>query len=80
MPFHEVGNLVTETKTNTIDKMLWAYGTLRVASGPIYILLMYAMNPFRRMVTVGHNATGFIYNKIQTEPEETGKPRLDGNM
>ena len=46
MPYYEVVNLVTVTKTNMIDEMPCAYGTLCVASGPIYILLMYPMNPF----------------------------------
>jgi len=67
MPYYEVANLVTVTKTNLTDEMPCAYGTLREASGPIYILLMYPMNPFRRMVTVGHNAMVFIYNRILTE-------------
>jgi len=80
MPFDEVGDLVTVTKTNMIDEMLCAYGTLCVASGPIHVLLMYAMNPFRPMVTVGHNATVFIHNRIQTELEETAKPRPEGDM
>jgi len=48
-----------------IHKMPCAYGTLSVASGPIYILLMYPMNPFRCIVTVGHNATVFIYNRYR---------------
>jgi len=75
MPYYEVANLVTvtKTKTNMIDEMPCAYGTLRVASGPIYIILMYPMNLFRRMVTVGHNATVFIYNRIPSEREETAK-------
>jgi len=38
------------------------------------------MNPFRRMVTVGHNATVFIYNRIPTEREETAEPRSEGDM
>jgi len=80
MAYYEVANLVTVTKTNIIDEMPCAYGTLRVASGPIYILLMYPMNPFRCMVTVGHNATVFIYNGIPTEREETAKPRSEGDM
>jgi len=46
MPYDEVANLVTVTKTNMIDKMLCANGILCVASGPIYILLMYPMNTF----------------------------------
>jgi len=65
---------------NMIDEMACAYGTLDVASGPIYILLIYLMNPFRRMVTVGHNATVFLYNGIPTEPEEMAKLRSEGNM
>ena len=44
MPYYEAANLVTVTKTNMIDEMPCAYRTLRVASGPIYILLMYPMN------------------------------------
>ena len=80
MLYYEVANLVTVTKTNLIDKMPCAYGTMRVASGPIYILLMYSMNPFRRMVTVGHNATVFIYNTIPTEREATVKPELESDM
>jgi len=80
MPYYEIANLVTVTKTNMIDEMPCTYGTLRVASGPIYILLMYPMNPFRRMVTVGQNGTVFIYNRIPTEREETVKPRSEGNM
>jgi len=71
---------VTVTKTNMIDEMPCAYGTLHVASGPIDILLMYPMNPFRRMVTVGHNATVFFYNRIPTEPEEMVKLRSEGDM
>jgi len=80
MPYYEVANLVTVTKTNMIDEMPCAYGTLRVASGPIHILLMYPMNPIWRMDTVGQNATVFIYNTIPTEQEETAKPRSEGNM
>jgi len=80
MPYDEVANLVTVTKTNTIDEMPCAYGTLRVASGPIYNSLMYPMNPFRRMVTAGHNATVSIYNSIPTEREETAKSRSEGDM
>jgi len=80
MPYYEVANLVSGTKTNMIDAMPCTYGTLRVASGPIYILLMYPMNPFRRMVTVGHNATVFIYHRIPLEREDTAKPRLEGDM
>jgi len=71
---------VTVTKTNMIDEMPCAYATLRVASRPIYILLMYPMNPFRRMVTVGRNATVSIYNRILTEREETAKSRSEGDM
>jgi len=63
-----------------IDEMPCAYGTLHVASGAIYILLMYPMNPFRRMVTVGHNATVFVYNRIPTEPEEMAKLQSEGDM
>jgi len=73
MAYYEVANLVTVTKTNMIDEMPCAYGTLCVPSGPIYILLMYPMNPFQRMVTVGHNATGSIDNRIPTEREKTAK-------
>jgi len=80
MPYYEVANLVTVTKTNIIDEMPCAYGTLRVASGTIYILLMYPMNPFRRMVTVGHNATVFVCNWILTEQEETAKLQSQGAM
>jgi len=80
MPYYEVANLVTVTKMNMIDEMPCAEGTLRVASGPIYNLLMYPMNPFRRMLTVGHNATVFIYNRIPTEREETAKARSDRDM
>jgi len=80
MPYYEVANLVTVTKTNMIDEMPCAYGTLCVASGPIYILLIYLMNPFRRMVAVGHNATEFVYNWIPTEQEEMAKPRSEGDM
>jgi len=80
MPYYEVANLVTVTKTNMIDEMPCANGTLSVASGPIYILLMYPMNPFRCMATVGHNASVSIYNRIPTEREETGKPPLEGEM
>ena len=74
MPYYEVANLVTVTKMNMIDKMHCAYGNLRVASGPIYILLTYTMNPFRRMVTVGHNPTEIVYNGIPTKRYETTKP------
>jgi len=80
MPYYEVANLVTVTKTNIIDEMPCAYETLRVASGMIYILLMYPMNPFRRMVTVGHNATVFVCNWILTEQEETAKLQSQGAM
>jgi len=80
MPYYEVANLVTVTKTNMIDEMLCAYGTLRVASGPIYILLTYPMNPFRRMVTVGHNPTVIVYNRIPTERDGTTKPRSEDDM
>ena len=80
MPYYEVANVVTVTKTNIIDEMPCAYGTLHVASGTIYILLMYPTNQFRRMVTVGHNATVSIYNRIPREGEETAKSRSEGNM
>jgi len=80
MPYYEVANLVTVTKTNMIDEMPCAYGTLRVASRPIYILLTYPMNPFRRMVTVGHNPTVIVYSRIPTERYETTKPRSEGDM
>jgi len=63
-----------------IDEMPCAYGTLHVASRPIYILLMCPTNPFRRMVTVGHNATVFVLNRIPTEPEEMAKLRSEGDM
>jgi len=80
MPYYEVANLVTVTKTNMIDKMPCAYGTLRVASGPIDILLTYPMNPFRRMVTVAHNPTVIVYNRIPTERYKTTKLRSEGDM
>jgi len=80
MPYYEVANPVTVTKTNMIDEMPCACGTLGVASGPIYVLLMYPMDPNRRIVTVGHNPTVFIYNRIPTEREETEKPRSEGDM
>ena len=73
MPYYDVANLVTLTRTNMIDEMPCAYGTLRVVSGPISILLMYPMNPFQCMVTVGPNAKVFVYNRIPTEKEETEK-------
>ena len=73
MPYYEIVNIGTVTKTNMIDGMPCAYGTLRVASRQSYILLMYPMNPFRRTVTVGHNATVFVHNRIPTEREETAK-------
>jgi len=38
------------------------------------------MNPFRRMVTVGHNARVFDYNRRPTEWEETAKRRSEGDM
>jgi len=34
---------------------------------------VYPMNPFRRMVTVGHNARGFVQNRKPTEGEKTAK-------
>ena len=61
MPYYKVANLVAVTMTNMIDAMPCAYGTPHVASGPKYILLMYPMNRFQRMVTVSHNATVFLY-------------------
>jgi len=63
-----------------IDEMPCAYGTQHVASRPIYILLMYPTNPFWRMVTVGHNATVFVYIRIPTEPDEMAKLRSEGDM
>jgi len=80
MPYYEVANLVTITKTNVIDEMPSAYGTLRVAPGPIYILLTYPMNPFQRMVTVGYNPTVIVYNRIPTERYEMTKPQSEGHM
>ena len=80
LPYYEVANLVTVKKKNMIDKMPCAYRTLHVTTGRIYILLMYPMNPFRHMVTVGRNATVFIYNRIPTEPEEMAKRRSEGDM
>jgi len=38
------------------------------------------MNPFRRMVIVGHNARAFVYNRRLTEQEETVKQQLEGDM
>jgi len=38
------------------------------------------MNPFRRMVTVGHNARVFVWNRRPTEREETAKRRQEGDM
>ena len=60
MPYYMVANCVTVTKTNMIEEMPCAYGTLRVTSGHIDILLMYLMSRFRRMVTVGTNPTVFV--------------------
>ena len=80
MPYYEIANLVTVTKTNMTDEIHCAYGTLHVASGPIYILLMYPINPFRCMVTVGHYATFIVYNGIPTKWEDTAKQRSEGNM
>ena len=56
MPYYEVANLVTVTKTNMIDEMPCA------------------------MVTVGHNAMVFVYNRIPTDREETAKLRSEGYM
>jgi len=36
--------------------------------------------PFRSMVTIGHNATVCVYNRIPTEWEETAKLRSEGDM
>jgi len=80
MPYYEVVNLVTVRKTNMIDQMPCAYGTLHVASGPIYIVLLFPMNPFQRIVTVGDNATVCVYNKMPTKREETANLRLEGDM
>ena len=80
MPYYEVANHVTVTKTNMIDEMRCSYGTLCVASGQIEIVLMNPINPFQHMATVGHNATVCIYNRIPTERAETAKPRLEGDM
>ena len=41
---------------------------------------VYPMNPFRRMVTVGHNARVFVQNWRPTEREETAKRRSEGDM
>jgi len=41
---------------------------------------VYPMNPFRRMVTVGHNARVFVYNTRPTQRKESAKRRLDGDM
>jgi len=38
------------------------------------------MNPFRRMVTVGNNASVFVYNRRPTEREEMAKQRSEGDM
>jgi len=38
------------------------------------------MNPFRRMLTVGHNARVFVYNRGPTEREETAKRQSEGDM
>ena len=56
MPYYEVANLVTVTKTNMINEMPCA------------------------MVTVGPNATVFVYNAIPTEREEMAKLRSEGGM
>jgi len=79
MPYDEVENLVTVTKTNMIDEMPCAYGSLHVASGPIYILLIYPMNSFQRRVTVGPNAKLFVYDRIPTEREETAILRSESD-
>jgi len=80
MTYYEVATLVTVTKTNMIDEIPCAYGTLRVASWLIHIVLIYPMNPFWRMVTVGHNASVFVYNRIMTEQENMANLRLEGDM
>jgi hypothetical protein len=36
-------------------------------------------NPFQHIVTVGHNTTVFIYNRIRIKQEETAKLRSEGN-
>jgi len=79
MPYDEVANLVTVTKTNMIDEMPCAYGSLHVANGPIYILLMYPMNSFQRMVTVGPDGKVLVYDRIPTEREETAILRAEGD-
>jgi len=56
MPYYEVANLVTVTKTNMIDKLPCA------------------------MVTVGHNATVFVYNRIPTERAATVNLQSEGDM
>jgi len=38
------------------------------------------MNPFQRMVTVGHNAWVFIYSRTPTDQVKTVKLRLEGIM
>jgi hypothetical protein len=38
------------------------------------------MNRFRRMVTVGHNAGVFVWNRRPTKREETAKHRSEGDM
>jgi len=57
-----------------------AAGGLCVASGPIYILLISPINPFRCMATVGYNATVLVYNRIRTVWEEMGILRSEGDM
>ena len=51
-----------------------------MASRLIYIVLMYPMNPFRRMVTVGHNTTVFVYNRIPKERVQILKLRSENDM
>jgi len=77
MPYYEVANLVTVTKKNMIEDMLCAYGTLSVASGPIYIVLLYSINPFRLMVTVAHNAS--VHLQLDTDrARRHGNTRIGG--
>jgi len=40
----------------------------------------YLMNPFRHIVTGGHNARVFVYNRRPTEQEKTVKHRSESDM
>ena len=75
MPYYEVANLVTITKTNMIDEMPCAYGTLRTTA--LRIRHQVSRRAAQRSQLLDNV---FVYNRIPTEREQMAKLRSEGDM